>query len=141
MKNPIFKGDYSFNTGNVKTFSIVDHLIISVFLIICIAIGVKEGWQESKKQNMKDFLLGSKPSGVILVSFSLLASFMSGITIMGVPVEIYRHTTMYMWLGVAYFLTIAASAHIYVPVFYRLKVTTSYEVSFSAFNYRKQLLI
>ena len=61
------------------------------------------------------------------VSLSLLASFMSAITLLGLPAEMYGFTTMYIWIGLGYFLVVAGAAHIYIPIFYRLKVTSAFE--------------
>ena len=62
------------------------------------------------------------------VSLSLLASFMSAITMLGTPAEMYNYTVMYWWISVSYLFVIAGAAHIYMPVFYQLKVTSAYEV-------------
>ena len=62
------------------------------------------------------------------VALSLLASFMSAITLLGTPVEMYQYSTMYIYIGVAYFLVMAAAAHIYIPIFFRLQITSTFEV-------------
>lgn len=81
---------------------------------------------------------------------SLLATFMSGLTILGTPGEIYSYGTIYLWAGVAYIMVAIVTANVFVPVnqtnlssnmfgfrfipylfklFYNLEITSTYEVS------------
>jgi hypothetical protein len=66
----------------------------------------------------------------IPVAMSLLASFMSAITLLGTPAEMYNFTTMYWYIGISYFFVMFMAAHIYIPIFYNLKVTSAYEVRY-----------
>jgi sodium-coupled monocarboxylate transporter 8/12 len=59
---------------------------------------------------------------------SLLAGFMSGITILGNPSEVYNYGTMFWWSGIAYTLVTVATANIFIPLFLSLQVTSAYEV-------------
>eukprot|EP00061_Rhincodon_typus_P015097 g42586.t1 len=61
------------------------------------------------------------------VALSLLATFQSAVAILGVPAEIYTFGTEYWFLGCSYFLGLLIPAHIFVPMFYRLKITSTYE--------------
>ena len=67
--------------------------------------------------------------GVFPMTMSLVASFMSAITLLGTPAEIYKNGTQYVFLVLAYPLVMFATAYFYMPVFYNLNVSTSYEVS------------
>nr|XP_022319757.1 sodium-dependent multivitamin transporter-like [Crassostrea virginica] len=60
-------------------------------------------------------------------ALSLLASFMSAITILGTPAEMYNYTTMYYWIGLSYFFMAFDATHVFMPVFYRLRVRSAYE--------------
>ena len=61
----------------------------------------------------------------------LLVSFMSAITLLGTPAETYQYGTMYWMIGWSYFLVIPAAAYLYLPIFFKLEVTSAYEVSWS----------
>ena len=54
---------------------------------------------------------------------------MSAITILGTPGEVYSFGTVYIWLVTSYPLAIWFSAHVFLPVFHRLQITSVYEVS------------
>ena len=59
-------------------------------------------------------------------------SFMSAITLLGTPAEMYQFGTMYWLIAVSFFLVMPATNYLYLPIFYRLQVTSAYEVSRSA---------
>lgn len=60
---------------------------------------------------------------------TLVASFISAISILGYPAEIYQYGTMFCWYALTYCVVYPAAAFLYVPVFYNLQVTSAYEVS------------
>lgn len=53
---------------------------------------------------------------------------MSAITILGTPAEIYTYGTMYLWIILSFALSMYMAGYIYIPIFYRLRVTSAYEV-------------
>ncbi|BFZ03071.1 hypothetical protein BsWGS_06110 [Bradybaena similaris] len=124
---PHFPGDFRFNTGVSKRFSTVDYVIFAAVLGISAGIGAFFAWKDRRKKGIDDFLLAGRNMSPYPVALSLLASFMSAITLLGTPAEMYNYTTMYWWIGGGYLLVIAGAAHIYIPVFYRLGVTSAYE--------------
>merc|ERR1719300_1313095 len=71
---------------------------------------------------MSDIVMGTLP-----MTMSLIASFMSAITLLGTPSELYRFGTQYVLLVLSYPLVMGSAAHFYLPVFWKLKVSTSYE--------------
>lgn len=72
--------------------------------------------------------MADRSMSVLPVTLSLLASFMSAITLLGTPAEIYVYGTQYwmIWLGCC--IMIPLCAHVYHPVFFRLKLTSVFEV-------------
>lgn len=118
---------YSFETGEKNTFSIVDYVIFGATLAVSTFIGFFYAIKDRKISDTKLFLLAGGKMNFIPVSMSLLASFMSAITLLGTPAEMYNYGTMYWWIGLSYAGAVGLSAHVYVPVFYRLKLTSCYE--------------
>ena len=53
MEEPIFEGEYSFNTGKVKTFSAVDYVMFGLVLAMSASIGFFFAFKERKKSSMK----------------------------------------------------------------------------------------
>ncbi|KAL1783106.1 sodium-dependent multivitamin transporter [Sigmodon hispidus] len=78
--------------------------------------------------------------GCLPVALSLLATFQSAVAILGAPAEIYRYGTQYWFLGCSYFLGLLIPAHIFIPVFYRLHLTSAYEYLELRFNKAVRIL-
>ena len=49
-------------------------------------------------------------------------SFMSAITLLGTPSEVYQFGFIYWLIGFSYILVMPAAAYLYFPVFYKLQV-------------------
>lgn len=55
-------------------------------------------------------------------------SFISGITILGVPAEVYRFGTQYCAVAITFLLIGVTTATIFVPLYTKLQISTCYEV-------------
>lgn len=55
-------------------------------------------------------------------------SFISGITLLGTPTEIYVYGVQYVFVMFGLFLTGIAMTYIYLPVFHDLQLTSTYHV-------------
>lgn len=97
-------------------FSVLDYIIFALMLAISAGIGIFYGCFGSKNSTAKEVLVANRQMGVFPTAMSLLASFMSGITILGNPAETYNYGTMFWWSGVAYTLACTVSAFIFMPV-------------------------
>lgn len=63
------------------------------------------------------------------VAFSLMASFMSAITILGVSSENYSFGVQFIVINLSYGLCTPIAAYLYLPVFFKLQATSVYEAS------------
>ena len=54
---------------------------------------------------------------------------MSSITVLAQPVEFYMYGTMFTWFGLSYMLVVIIVGWVFMPVFYDLKINSTYEVS------------
>ncbi|XP_076075543.1 sodium-dependent multivitamin transporter-like [Mytilus galloprovincialis] len=120
---------YSFQNpgGGKHSFTTVDYVLFALTLTVSASIGFYYAWADRRKKNIKEFLMAGGNMSPIPVALSLLASFMSAITLLGTPGEMYNYTTMYWWIGLSYFFVVFGAAHVFLPVFYNLKVTSAYE--------------
>ncbi|KAH8392164.1 hypothetical protein KR215_002188, partial [Drosophila sulfurigaster] len=78
-------------------------------------------------EKMSEYLLGSRQLKVFPVAMSLIASYVSGVTILGTTSEIYNFGTQYWFIAIAIILQGIAVSYIYIPVFATLQVGSSYE--------------
>ncbi|KAK8751797.1 hypothetical protein OTU49_010357 [Cherax quadricarinatus] len=110
----------------VDRFTWIDYLVFCLMLAVSAVIGIFYGCF-GKKQDTKEFLMAGKSMTTFPVAMSLIASFMSAITLLGTPSEVYQFGFIYWLIGFSYILVMPAAAHLYFPVFYKLQVTSAYE--------------
>ena len=111
-------------------FSIVDYVVFSVMLLISALIGVWYGCGPGGKQKTTaEYLLGDRQMKNWPVAISLLVSYLSAITLLGVPSEIYTYGAQYYVLIISYFIICFTVAVIFVPMFRRVNITCANEVS------------
>uniref|UniRef100_H0XII6 Sodium-coupled monocarboxylate transporter 1 n=1 Tax=Otolemur garnettii TaxID=30611 RepID=H0XII6_OTOGA len=118
----------------IGTFVVWDYLVFAGMLVISAVIGVYYAFAGVGQQTSKDFLMGGRRMNAVPVALSLTASFMSAITVLGTPAEVYRFGAIFSIFAVTYFLTVVLSAEVFLPVFYKLGVTSTYEYLELRFN-------
>ena len=65
-----------------------EYFIFGLMLLVSLLIGVFFWWKGQKSN--AQFLLGGRSMGTLPMTMSLIASFMSAITLLGTPSELYR---------------------------------------------------
>nr|XP_020837958.1 sodium-coupled monocarboxylate transporter 1-like [Phascolarctos cinereus] len=110
------------------TFSAWDYAVFLGLLLVSAALGVYYAFVDGGQSTEADFLMARRGLTAAPVSLSLAASFMSAVTVLGTPAEVYRFGAAFLLLGVAYALVVIVASEIYMPVFYRLGVTSTHEV-------------
>ncbi|KAJ8009137.1 hypothetical protein DPEC_G00085770 [Dallia pectoralis] len=115
-------------------FTTPDYVIFALLLVASTCIGLFYALSGGRQRTTQEFLLADRSMTCLPVSLSLLATFQSAVAILGAPSEIYTYGTQYWFLGVSYFLGLLIPAHIFIPVFYRLRLTSAYEYLELRFN-------
>ncbi|XP_007426544.1 sodium-dependent multivitamin transporter isoform X2 [Python bivittatus] len=115
-------------------FTVADYAIFVLLLVFSAGIGLYYALTGGKQRTVQEFLLANRSMTFLPVAFSLLATFQSAVAILGVPSEIYRFGTEYWFLGCSYFLGLLIPAHVFIPIFYRLRLTSTYEYLELRFN-------
>ena len=108
--------------------SVVDYVVFALVLAVSGGIGIYYGIKQ-RKSSTTEFLLGGRSMSILPVTLSLTASFMSAITLLGTPAEIYSFTTIFFTIGSGFVIGTPIAAYVYVPIFYNLKLTSIFEVS------------
>lgn len=114
--------------SDTEHLSIYDYLVFALMLLCSTLIGLYFHLTGGKQRTATEYLLGDSNMGIGPVAFSLMASFMSAITLLGVPAENYKHGTQFLLINVSYILATPLCAYIFLPVFYANKSNSSYEV-------------
>lgn len=126
--------------GKVQ-FGTVDFVVFGAMLLLSATIGIYHAFTGGKQRTTKEFLFANRGMMGIPVALSLLASFMSAITILGVPSEIYTYGTQYWLIIASYVILFPSVALIFVPVFRAVEISSSYEVSELFFLCSKERIV
>lgn len=114
----------------VGSFSAWDYVVFSVMLLVSAAIGLYYAYVgRHGSQSSGDFLTGGRSMTAVPLAMSLSASFMSAITVLATPAEVYRYGASYVCYGLAYVIVMATCSEIFLPVFYHLGITSTNQVS------------
>ncbi|XP_073957494.1 sodium-coupled monocarboxylate transporter 1-like [Choristoneura fumiferana] len=131
-------GDLNDMLGQMQQFSWVDYVVFVLMLAISAVVGVYWGFMK-KQTTQTDYLLGGRNMKVVPVAMSLVASFVSGITLLGSPTEVYMYGTQYAFIMGGIFLMSFVMTQVYLPVFHELKITSNYEYLSMRFDNRVRL--
>ncbi|KAM4676278.1 sodium-coupled monocarboxylate transporter 1-like [Discoglossus pictus] len=125
---------------DIGLFSPWDYVVFALVLLISAVIGVYYAFAGRKNKTSKEFLTGGRSMTAVPVALSLTASFMSAVTILGTPADVYRFGAMYGIFAISYFFVVVICAEIFLPVFYRLNITSTYEYLELRFNKHVRVL-
>ncbi|XP_011183160.2 putative sodium-dependent multivitamin transporter [Zeugodacus cucurbitae] len=123
----------------MATFGALDYGIVAIVLIASAAIGIYYRVTGGKQKTTKEYLLAGRQMSILPVAFSLMTSFMSAVTLLGVSMENYQYGTMFVFINISYILSTPAAAYLILPVFYRLKTASVYEYLELRFGYATRL--
>lgn len=115
-------------------FTTVDYVIFALLLVASAGIGLFYAFSGGRQRTTQEFLMADRSMSCLPVSLSLLATFQSAVAILGAPSEVYTFGTEYWFLGCSYFLGLLIPAHVFIPVFYRLRLSSAYEYLELRFN-------
>ncbi|XP_049330597.1 sodium-coupled monocarboxylate transporter 2 isoform X2 [Astyanax mexicanus] len=112
---------------SVGTFQTGDYVVFACLFVVSSGIGVFFAVKERKKASSREFLVGGRQMTCGPVALSLTASFMSAVTVIGAPSDVYRFGASYVIFGIAYTFVVILTAELFLPVFYRSGITSTYE--------------
>uniref|UniRef100_A0A669QQL7 Solute carrier family 5 member 12 n=1 Tax=Phasianus colchicus TaxID=9054 RepID=A0A669QQL7_PHACC len=124
----------NFVAPEIKKFVVWDYVVFAGLFLVCASIGVFFAIKERKKKTSKEFLVGGKQMSCGPIAFSLTSSFMSAVTVLGTPSEVYRYGASFVLFFLAYTFVIILTSELFLPVFYRSDITSTYEYLELRFN-------
>lgn len=127
-------------------FHIVDYIIFCGMLVVSAGTGIYYGYYRKTAINetcdlriksgrslnfgskkLSEYLLGSRSLATFPVAMSLIGSYVSGVTVLGTPAEIYNFGTQYWLTLIPVMLMALTVSTVYLPVFTTLRICSSYE--------------
>ncbi|XP_068156030.1 sodium-coupled monocarboxylate transporter 1 [Drosophila tropicalis] len=124
--------------GELQRFSGPDYVAFVSMFLLCIGIGIYFGFM-NKSVSEDDYMLGGRKMLVVPIAFSLVASFISGITLLGLPTEVYSYGTQYLYVSLGVLGMVFLMSVFFLPVFHDLNITSTYEYLETRFDRRLRL--
>ena len=109
-------------------FTAADFVVFSLTLLASMGIGIFYSRSGGAQQNNNEYLMAGRSMASIPVAVSVLASFVSSIAILGNPAEVYTYGFQYWIQCFTTFISVPVMALVFLPVYYNLRLTSSYEV-------------
>ncbi|VVD04989.1 unnamed protein product, partial [Leptidea sinapis] len=106
-------------------FNIAEYCLFGITLGVIIGIIVY--FMFVNDNSVAGFVFGGKNMSVVSVTLALIASHLTSITLLGVPVEIYLRGTQYWASALSLIIVTILTAFIYLPVFHKLQLSSSFE--------------
>nr|XP_039254611.1 sodium-coupled monocarboxylate transporter 1-like isoform X1 [Styela clava] len=110
-----------------EQFQALDFAIFGAVFILSATVGILFGYKDRKSKSTDNYYFGGRKISPIPVAVSIAVSFVSAITVIGVPVEVYMFGTVFIWYNVSLLMTNAVALIYYIPVFHRLQLNSVYE--------------
>ena len=117
-----------------------DYAVMGGFLVISLGIGVYYGLFK-KQRTTEEYLMGNRQMQILPVALSMLVTYQSAISVIGIPAEFYLYHSMscYVWLGII--AVIVVQCYMIVPLMYPLHLTSAYEYLGRRFKSRSVQLL
>lgn len=109
-------------------FTVADFIVFSLTLLASMGIGIFYSRAGGAQQNNNEYLMAGRSMSSIPVAISVLASFVSSIAILGNPAEVYTYGFQFWIQSFTNFISVPMMALVFLPVYYNLRLTSSYEV-------------
>ncbi|XP_057346105.1 sodium/iodide cotransporter isoform X4 [Manis pentadactyla] len=117
--------------GARVTFGAWDYGVFALMLLVSTGIGLWVGLARGGQRSAEDFFTGGRRLAALPVGLSLAASFMSAVQVLGVPAEAYRYGLKFLWMCLGQLLNSLLTAALFLPVFYRLGLTSTYQMLYT----------
>ncbi|XP_067914754.1 sodium-coupled monocarboxylate transporter 1-like [Heterodontus francisci] len=114
--------------GN-HVFQVLDYVVFGLTLLVSAAIGIFCAFKRGRtgQETTEEFLVGNRQFSAYPIALSLASSFLSAITVIGNPAEVYSFGIMFLMFVFTWLFTMAATCLIYIPLFCRLNIISTYE--------------
>lgn len=126
--------------STMMMFNWVEYAVFTSMLGLSALIGVYYGWYKGNQNTVSEYLLGGQTMSIFPVTMSMVASHVSGITLLGVPAEVYMYGTQYLAVLFTTVICTILIVYFYLPVFYKLQLTSLYEYLELRFSHGTRML-
>lgn len=123
------------------SFGAWDYSVFGAMLTVSTAIGVYFGFFANTANTTDEYLMGGKKMQTIPIAISLVASQLSGLSIMSIPAEIYAFGINYVFHNISAVFAIPIINCLVLPVFYQNNISNCYEYLEQRFDAKIKKLV
>jgi len=106
----------------ITTFGVVDYTVFFVMITVSLGIGGYYGLRGNN--TTEDFLMAGHNMSPFPVALSMIATYVSAISILGYVGEVYGNGIQLVWCLLGTVLGFATAIHIMLPILYDLKLSS-----------------
>uniref|UniRef100_A0A8C4INR9 Solute carrier family 5 member 5 n=1 Tax=Dicentrarchus labrax TaxID=13489 RepID=A0A8C4INR9_DICLA len=126
---------------SISGFVLADYAVFAAMLFVSMAIGLFQALKKSQREaSADDFFTGGRSMPAVPVGLSLCASFMSAVQVLGVPSEASRYGFKFLYMCLGQSINSLLTAYLFLPVFFRLGITSTNQYLKMRFGRGMQLL-
>ncbi len=105
-----------------------DWAVLAAYAAVLIGTGVYFTWKSRRQASERDYFLAGSRMPVWAVAVSTLATMQSAATFIGAPQDAYSGDLTYLSANIGAVLAAVVLAYVFIPAYYRLGVTTPYQL-------------
>ncbi|GAB0097891.1 hypothetical protein DMENIID0001_135730 [Sergentomyia squamirostris] len=122
-------------------FTTIDYVSFVLVLGISVGIGLYFGiWFKRRQNTPEDYFLGGRDMGVIPVAISLLGTFVSGMSMIGIAAEVYLFGTLHWMFIITFLIMTLVGIYVFLPIFHELQLPSTFGYIKLRFGRKAQLL-
>ncbi|GAB0093357.1 hypothetical protein DMENIID0001_084470 [Sergentomyia squamirostris] len=113
---------------NIK-FGAVDYIFFVIVFVLSMGIGLYYAIKSKREvSTVDDYLLGGRNMGILPVCCSLIATVLSGTTMIGIPAEVYAYGTyIYLMIVVGNVGVFVSRYFLFFEIFHELNLTSTFK--------------
>lgn len=109
------------------TLGVLDYVVFAALLTVTVITGLYHGVYKGGQTTTRQFLLADRKVFSIPIALTIIASFVSPVTLLGVPAEVYVYGPEYVTGTLNNLIMLPIAMVLYAPVFYGLNIMTCYQ--------------
>ncbi|XP_045180532.1 sodium-dependent multivitamin transporter-like [Mercenaria mercenaria] len=110
-----------------RSFGTADYIVFGALIAISIAIGIFFAIKDKRHNTSVNYFLGDRKLKSFPLGLSFVATFLSSITMLGSPAEVYVYGLQYAMQIIGIMGSLYLASAIVVPLLHPLKLTSVYE--------------
>ncbi|MBL8759980.1 MAG: sodium:solute symporter [Phycisphaerae bacterium] len=109
--------------------ALADWLVLAAYFALLVGSGVFFAWRAKRKRlSSEGYFVGDHSMPVWAVAISILATAQSAATFTGVPEQAFTGSIVYLSTNLGSIIAAVVLAFFFIPAYYRLGVTTPYQL-------------